>query len=355
MQIIDISIQYETLLRFEVSHAFFGNEKPNIFRWKPTPETQRLLSQMGILVRYNTDCLILLLASSELEMFEKKLAENPRNVFSFTLTSDNVYFNHITNIPLEQKGKAYYFQSESNRNGLLHEGAFAAQSDFLPTMAGRMALSGYQAGEKLTASYIHSDAIKAEFEADANGIVHISVEDMPFGKYTLAKDGQAVASFLHLPSKGGETLVGCVDFVLEESLAQSWIKNFAEEVKIKTLSQEVKFETRDTYWRYYFVSKYVGGLAHVEIESGSLGLDFAEPTEITLPNGADALCFESTKPMPLLKKAIGKPLQLVRKKDSKGNAIRQVLCKVPFPTFEGIRAESRQADAKVFSDVVLYV
>ena len=197
MQIIDISIQYETLLRFEVSHAFFGNEKPNIFRWKPTPETQRLLDQMGILVRYNIDSLVLLLASSELEMFEKKLAENARNIFSFVLTSDNIYFNHITNIPLEQKGKAYYFQSQPNQNDLMHSEAFATQSDFLPTMAGRMMLGGYQAGEKLTVSYAHSESTKAEFEADVKGNVSISLDDMPFGKYNLEKEGKVVASFLH--------------------------------------------------------------------------------------------------------------------------------------------------------------
>jgi YHS domain-containing protein len=354
MQSIDITIQYEVLLRFQVSHNFFGDEKPNIFVWQPTRETQQLFNQMGIMVRYAEDTILLLISNHETPLFYQKLQENPNIRFSFLIYSENVYFNHFTHVPLEQKGKAYYFQNQPKKKTfLLHPNDFVAQTDTLPIGAGKWVLGEQKTGNTYTLAHEYLPT-EEELTANEHGNVIADLQHLPVGKYTLSSKAKTEATFIHAPMQAGKILLGLADFDLDENMAKEWLKIIEQGKEIQAQHYQIKFEARSTYWRYYFIPKYANNLTNTEIESNGLGLEFSAPTQVTLPNGLEATCFEAKKQMKLQKKH-SKFMQLIRRKDNKGNNIRQVLCKIPLPSFEGLRAESRQLDAKVFSEVVVYV
>lgn len=355
MQAIEIAIQYGTLLRLNVSHNFFGQEKPAIFLWQPAEETNAFLRQIGVLTRYQDDSVVLLASSAHQASMRKVLQETPSFTLSFALYSENPYFTHFSDLPLELKGKAFYFhnQQDKNKTNLLHAGEYATQQDMLPLSGNKFMLGEQKTGTVCTLEHSHLPE-KREIEVDTYGNLIVDFGREPFGKYALTSKSKTDANFLYAPYKVGKTLVGWADITISEELSKTWIANLDHEEKVATQVYQVKFETRSTFWRYYFIPKYAGNLNHTEIESNGLGLQFEPPKQVTLPNGLEAICFEAKKAMPLQKKING-IMQLVRKKDSKGNAIRQVLCKVPQPNYEGLRAASRQLDAKTFSEIIIYV
>lgn len=353
MQAIEIAIQYDILLHIGVAHTFFGEEKPDTFMWQPSNETISLLNQMGILVRYNTDSVLLLASSAEEASLRKKVQENPTFTLSFAVYSINPYFVQFTNLPLEEKGKCFYFTNAQNKNNTLHATEFATAIDRLPIVAGKYMLSEQKTGSTFTLSHAHLPT-QEELTADNLGNVMADLTHLPTGKYTLANKSKTETTFLHISPPAGKVLVGWVDMVIDEKTSQKWVTEMGKGEKIKPQTHQIKFEARKTFWKYYFISKYLPNLDHTEIEVTGNTLSFEKPQEVILPNGTKATCFEAKQALHLKKKS-NMNIQLVRKKDAKGNNIRQVLCKVPAPNFEGLRADSRQADAKVSSEVIIYL
>ncbi len=354
MQAIDIAIQYDTLIRLNVSHSFFGEEKPDIFSWQPTAETLAFLRQMGVLIRYQADSIVLLAASQEAPTL-KKLEENPAFTLSFAIYTENLYFTHFSNLPLELKGKTFYFHNQQlkSKTNFLHPAEYAAQTDLVPIGAGKVVISEQKAGSICTLAHNHLPETQ-DITANENGEVLAYLQDMPFGLYTIANKQKTALTFLHTPQTTGKVLIGWVDITITADTTKEWLASFGRQEKVIAKQYQIKFESRSTYWRYYFVPKYAGNLNNTEIESNGLGIQFEKPTQVILPNGLEAICFEAKNAISLQKRTRN-AMQLVRKKDNKGNAIKQVLCKVPHPTFEGLRAESRQIDAKVFSEQIIYV
>jgi|GEM_PF-3430581 len=355
MQAIEIAIQYDKLLRLNITHNFFGDESPSIFSWQPSQETATFLNQIGVLLRYQNDSVLLLASSDDEEAMRKKLSENTEFTISFAVFSENAYFTHFTNLPLELKGHAFYFHNQhlKNKHNFLHPQTHAIQADMLPIMAGKATVDGQKAGSICTLAHSYLPT-KLELIADENGQATAYLQDMPFGKYTIANNDKIASTFIYAPYLPNKTFVGWVDVVINQEMGKKWLTNSDRHERIVPETYQIKFETRSTYWRYYFVPKYAGNLNNTEIDTNGLALKFEQPIQVTLPNGLEAICFEAKTQMPLQKRA-GNSMQLIRKKDSKGNNIRQVLCKVAQPSFEGLRAESRQLDAKVFSEMVIYV
>lgn len=352
MQAIEIAIQYDTLLKLGVTHTFFGDEKPDIFSWQPSSETVRLLNQMGILIRYATDSVLLLASSAEEESMRKKVQENPTFTLSFAVYSENAYFTHFSQMPLEQKGKCFYFHNMHTKSNALHAAEFATDADALPYMAGKYVVGGQKKDSILNLAHSYLPA-QEEITTLENGEATAYLSALPFGKYTITSKTKTEATFLHIAPPAGKTLVGWVDIFIDEKMSAEWVQGISTSQKIKAKIYQIKFEARKTFWKYYFISKYLPNLDHTEIESTGNNIPFEKPTEVILPNGTKATCFESKQAQSLKKKS-NLSMQLIRKKDAKGNNIRQVLCKVPAPNFEGLRAESRQTDAKIFSEVIIY-
>lgn len=353
MQAIEIAVQYDTLLRIGVSHTFFGEDKPEIFTWQASPETVSLLNQMGILIRYNDDGVVLLASSAEESSLRKKIQEAPTFTLSFAIYAENPYFTHFTNLPLEEKGKCFYFTNAQNKNNTLHATEYATASDRLPVVAGKYMMSEQKVGSVYTLAH-HTLPAHEELTADALGQVTADLSRLPFGKYTLSSKSKTEATFLYTAHAPSKTFVGWADIVIDEKTSLMWINELAKGTKIKPQAYQIKFESRKTFWKYYFISKYLPNLDHAEIEITGNTLQFEKAQEVLLPNGTKATCFEAKQALPLKKKP-NLNMQLIRKKDAKGNNIRQILCKVPAPNYEGLKAESRQIDAKVFSEVIIYV
>jgi hypothetical protein len=114
----------------------------------------------------------------------------------------------------------------------------------------------------------------------------------------------------------------------------------------------VQFQARSTFWRYFVVSRYSGALKHLAINSVDETLSFTEPKAVRLTNGEEAYMFECEQELPLRERS---PVNFQLRKNRGGNSDKVVLNRMPVPSIEMIKPDSREAGAKIFSEVIIYI
>ena len=115
----------------------------------------------------------------------------------------------------------------------------------------------------------------------------------------------------------------------------------------------IKFAARKTYWKYAFVSRYRKLEDHAEILStDGILLSFARQDNEFLLNNQEATIFVSDAPIPL-KQFNNQRLSLIMK-NKIGKTI-EIIPMLPLPSIEMVKPESRMKEAKVFSEVVVYL
>jgi hypothetical protein len=353
MQEIEIEISYNTFLGAELSHQYFGDETAEVFTWSPTPDTVQLWRKMGLLFRLEKDGWVILNASDLRDNFIKVL-ENQANIkFCFYLYFTNPYFLHYTDLPLESKGKALYLTPQ--KNNYLHSQESASEAELLPTRPAYFQIHQLAKNAEIS---LKNEAGQTVFstQADANGIATLDLKEVELGKLTLFENNKVKESFLYLnaPSLSGQRLIAWVEIPLSQAMRDNYLKALRTEEAIDYQGFKLSFNARATYWKYYLIPKYHESLKQTSVETGDKQINFGEPKIENAPNGVSAICFESNVPL-LLQKKSPYSFQLFKKKDNKGNNVNLLLRKLPYPSIEMLKPASREAKAKIYSEMVIYV
>jgi hypothetical protein len=77
---------------------------------------------------------------------------------------------------------------------------------------------------------------------------------------------------------------------------------FEEKPKIESITYELKFERRSTFWNYFVVPPAGESIEHLKIE-GEPGISFNGPCSVVLPNQTRAYQFVSRKPLPFMEQS----------------------------------------------------
>ena len=77
---------------------------------------------------------------------------------------------------------------------------------------------------------------------------------------------------------------------------------FTDEPKIESISYELRFERRSTFWNYFIVPPAGESIEHLKI-NGEVGISFHGPCQVILPNQTKAYRFVSRKPLPLMEQS----------------------------------------------------
>jgi hypothetical protein len=110
----------------------------------------------------------------------------------------------------------------------------------------------------------------------------------------------------------------------------------------------IKFESRNTYWRYYIVPKYNIATDRFLIFTNDRKVEFSGPQEVKLPSGEKAFVFLSGISLPLMQK-VTHNFQL---KNKEGKILVQ---RLPVAAVDQIVPENQHGVTKNFSDIKVYV
>jgi hypothetical protein len=115
----------------------------------------------------------------------------------------------------------------------------------------------------------------------------------------------------------------------------------------------IKFSARKTYWKYAFVSRHRKLENNVSIiVTDGIATNFVRHENEILLNKQEASIFISETPLPLIQ-LNNQRLSLITK-NKMGKTV-EIIPLLPLPSVEMAKPEARMKDAKVFSEVVVYL
>lgn len=295
---LNISFHYRALFSFRVLHEYYSDETLTDFLMVPTSYSNAKARSLGLIIKQIDNTLSVLFEEEKKELIATLPAEEL--TFSFFIYTKNLYFQNFTQLPIEApEGRLLYF-SNRNNNGELAPGALSKNE---------------HVGE---ADYRNLSEINEPFPAE-----HPVRKPIAF-----------------------------VEIVVPELLR----KEILEKEDFKSLSQPnyfIKFSARKTYWKYAFVTMYRKLENQAEIlHSGGLPANFTRTGNETLLNKQEAVVFVSNEPL-TLKQRSEYELKLTQK--DKVSKATEIIPRLPVPSIEMIKPESRAEDAKIYSEVVVYI
>ncbi len=370
MDFLEVELRFYTVAILKFSHQFFGAESPNVFAFVPSEATQENINRWGMIVRRQEDTLVLLVSSDRVEGFFETLSQEDALTFDFYVYASDALLAQYTEMPFDKRGKILYFSNENkkiekNQLGKIH-GNMQPQKYFVrlhsqPTIQTEDWIT-YKTGsfvsyEKNALLEIKNEGKKTVFSQKTTAEMPntlINLTDLSEGKYSFEVNGKSTENFVYIaPAHAGRALA-LVKIVVDEAWKKDMLNSFSQEKNDVYRFFEMSFAIRNIFWRYYIIPRYETALQNTMVETQNKLFQFGEPQEKTMKNGQIAWVFEGKQAIPFQKTNLHS-FQILRKKDHKGNPIQLVLRQLPSPTVDMIVPDSREKDAKVFAEMVVYL
>ncbi len=352
---IEIEIRFRQLLALKIQHEYFKQVPNDFFKFVPSKESAKTISQLGLQLYADDKGFSLMLSSDKENVCEFYLQNQEDIVLDFYLHIQNPYFLHLTQLPWELNKKIFYFETEINnvdeKEYFLGNEAFVSQKDShfytFDTWKGKKIKKSSKIFGKSKNNIELSDRI--EIVGD-NYTVHLS--EMNFGLYQIEEDKQVVDTFLYLPKQ-----LNTPAAMFQVRLGKEWQRKILQLLNDKQplpcKNMGIKFKARQAYWRYFLLSKYSNNLQNLAINTGQDKITFKEIGNVVLPNGKEALQFESDVPLIMQDENLYQ-FELARKAGGRTNATDLILQKLPSPSIDSVRPD--KADNQVaYSDMYIYL
>jgi hypothetical protein len=295
---LNFSFSYRPLFTFSLLHEYYANEILSEISIIPTKQSLAKAQSMGFIAKQTENKFSILCEEDKLELVNLLPTEELK--FSFFIYTNNLYFNNFTQLPIEKPdNKILYFSNLNDNKGTLPSGKM----------------------------HIHEN-VSEENYIDLSLVSHPFPEEHPIKKP-----------------------IAFVEISIPELLKKE-ITDFTPFNELTTHDYFIKFSARKTYWKYAFVSR-SRKLEKAEVVPGEgLPASFSQKSNEVLLNNQEAFIFISDEPL-VLKQFSEYNLKLTQK--NKASKDTEILPRLPVPSIEMIKPESRAIDTKVFSEIVVYI
>ncbi len=353
---LNLKFQYNPLVQVKVLHNFYSKQTSDELKLIPTPRTVTLMEKMNLMVREKDGALFIIYDHSRAEALSYFLHHYDHIKFSFWLRSSNTYFINFTNLPTESTHSILYFHNQEAREDpgeqLLHQGDFVDLQNIYNIKPSAFGYTPSTDNTTVEVKDLYGNTVQqGKVE---NGLkFQVDVSKTGEGRYSIWEDGKEMEIFVYPGADMAMKPIALVEIELTEDIKNGIIDKIKQEQQVSPIVYKVCFNSRSTYWRYFITSKYLNGLNKVEILSHDSAISFSGPEEVTLVNGDKAFLFLSDQELPL-KEFSGHVFQL-KKNDGKSGTDKTLLNRLPFPTVESIKPESRSNDSKIYSEIIVYL
>ncbi|MTI22452.1 hypothetical protein E1176_15575 [Fulvivirga sp. RKSG066] len=347
---IDLQFHFKRFLTIKVSHTYYADNEGRDIKFLPTRETAQLINKLGFLLKQDDSGLHILCDGERKEALHYKLSRQELS-FSFWMTCNNAYFRNFTAIPTEHRNSIFYFSNAKEKKDDLQKGEFVSAEDTLQVRPNYFDYQLADAKGKLELKD-DEDQVIVSRDVDAEILPHTTFENLPEGKYKLYLNDKEKEKFIAIASKVSQPPLGLVEIKFTEKMKKEMLAKIEEQAELPQYNYEIKFKARDTFWRYMVVPKYVRGIQDATIYSEKKGVSFSKAEEVKLVNGTNALSFSSNTALPLMEYS---DFHFQLRKKNGGNANKVLIRRLPVPPIDSIKPETREANSKVFSEIIIYV
>jgi hypothetical protein len=295
---LSISFQYRPLFTLSLEHEYYVDNNPVDFQFIPSAASSAKAKKLGIIIKQTENKISVLFDGEKQELLTMLTPEEL--TFSFFVYTNNLYFNNFTQLPVETPANKILcfsnqsYQPKENNPCRIHSGENISDQD-------------YKDLSFVTEHFPDEHPIKkpvAYIQITVPEIIKKQVEEgIPFNELT--------------------------------------ISNFY-----------IRFSARKTFWKYAFVTRNRPLSNAASIETIDLPVTFSRQENEILLNKQEASVFLSSEPL-LLKQLANYELKLIQKDEKQ--KVTEIIARLPLASIEMIKPESRAADTKIFSEIVVYI
>ena len=354
---IEIQFQYRAFVQLKVKHNYYAKNLDRDIHFVPTAQSLALAREMGLLIKNSEGGISISYDVPNGDALWHYLKNNDHVEFNFLLISTNNSFINFTDMATESVGKIFHFNTlnaKKSQEGayLLHQEKYVSTQDGISLKRGDFY---YPIKSKKVRLELKNDEGKKIIEEEVvdrdNYLFQLS--NLPQGRYTILEDGKERYQFAYvnqqIPRGAG---VAMITVSINGNDKKDLMEQLERGEVLKSKEYLLHFDSRSTYWKYFIVSKYKLPLEKSGIQSENEDVTFNGPEKVKLPNGDMAYVFEASKPLPL--NEIPKYNLKLSKNKKAGNG-EAYLNRLPTPSPDSIKPESRDASAKVFSELIVYL
>ena len=291
-------------------HQYFIDNQFRSIRLSPDSDTERLMVNLGMVIKFFQGGLYLLAADPEL--LESTDESGP--VRLQINCSDNRFVN-FTELPAYAVSNQILYFNNVNRKVLpksnryiLHENEFTEQQDIIPVTHGKITIPQFNA-KKI---YTFTDAVGEEI---APRCIRATRPDS--GNFVLTNHTESIVSvkegkkevtkMYHSPNPVWRKPLGILEIYPGQLYTHLKEKGKAEYV--------VNFNNRQTIWKYFFISPVYQKFDNLTIINKSKESVFKKPVKQLVHDELEALVFESKNKLPIKEHSNG--FQLIEGYDPK--------------------------------------
>ncbi|UII30606.1 hypothetical protein LVD17_20140 [Fulvivirga ulvae] len=357
---IEIHFQYRPFAELKVKHNYYAKNLNRDVRFVPTTQCLQLAQHMGILIKNSESGISLSYDVSNSDGLLHYLLNNEDIEFSFLLTTTNSSFVNFTDMATESVGNVFYFNTLQARkvkdnNYLLHKGEYVSKEDRVPVRKGDFYYT-LETKDKEAHLELKDEEGRTVAEQKVSGLSKylFQLSRLPQGRYSVHENGKEKMSFAYVNQNlMRQSCIAMVTVGLTGKDKKELITVLERGELLPSKAYTLHFESRSTYWKYFIVSKYKLPLDKSSIHAEGQDVSFKGPDKVKLPNGDTAYLFEASTPLPL--NEIPKyNLKLSKSKRAGGNG-EAYLNRLPTPTPDSIKPESRSESSKVYSELIVYI
>jgi hypothetical protein len=199
------------------------------------------------------------------------------------------------------------------------------------------------------------DDLGRSFVADKESVEHrIQLKLEEEGKYKLLEDGRVIEEFVCIDFKQVTKPIAVIDIYLGGKMKEKILNKLQEGVGNLGFDYYIAFENRFTFWKYYIIPKFAANLTALAIIPIEEEVTFQGPTEQTLPNGQQALVFESSKAL-ALKEVTDYHFQLKKGNGTPDNPTKTLMDRLPVPNVASVKPFKIKNELAFNSEVFVYV
>jgi len=310
---------------------------------------------VGLVLKESNGDYFVLYEPAKIDALLAEVEGNNQVRFTYFLYTSNQYFLNFTDLPIENNSEILYLSNSkvnhSGSNVFLHTSEFVSKTDRFKLQQ-EVAIAGDGKEKLIELKDDDGEVIfKKKLRAEDRYMV-INNTNVPIGKYHLYENGKLKNTFILFSNIPVYKPVAIVSISISGKTKEEFVEG-VKELDVPLFDYKVSFSARNTYWKYFLISKYNNNLKNAVIDSGADNLKFKGPEEVKMKNGSDAVVFVSETPLPL-KQIYDLRFQLksVRNGISSGKTLMD---KLPLASVEMIKPESREENSKVFSEIIVYI
>ncbi|MFA0964160.1 hypothetical protein AB9P05_20290 [Roseivirga sp. BDSF3-8] len=352
---IDLLFKYQSLLRISLHHKYYTKGVSDQFKLVPVPTTSRMVEKTGLLIRNDNSGINILADLDRPEKMLFYLNEDRPLRFCFWLFTTNPYFTNFTNLPVEIGDKVLYFTNkekkyDADKPTSLHNGEYVSEKDLVAVSSDPVSTFGFERSDSFDVKS-NDGHITYEGLEGANVALTLSSSEASEGQYRI--HGTAgEENFIYPGTNLTLKPLGLIEISIDGEMKEEVIKAISEEGTIPSHSFTVTFERRATYWKYLIVPRYSNGIKNTIIYSEEKEAVFEGPEEIVLHNGTTAWAFSSKEPI-VLQDMPHCHFQL--KRAGANGSGKVIVSRLPAPGIEMIKPETRKSDAKIYSEIIVFI